>query len=111
MIDANFMEAFEKYFAGCEAVYNKYHKANGFSDINKNEYEYKIGRRYVKVIYKMCNSQRSVHSFVDMKEGASYGNVLKPAGWNSPAKGPRGNIFDENNGLGMMTAHGPAYLR
>lgn len=110
MSNADFLEAFDKYFAGCEAIYNAYHKANGWSDINKNEYEYSVGKRYIKVIYK-TGSQRSVHSFVDMKMGVSFGDVLKPAGWNAPAKGARGNIFDKDNGLGRMGAHGPAYNR
>ena len=107
-----FKEAFEKYVAGCEKVYDVYHKANGFSESNRNLLEYKQGRRYVKVISLLSGgSQRSVHSFIDMKEGASYGDVLKPAGWSKPAKHARGNIFDKNDGLGMMTAHGPQYLR
>ena len=50
-------------------------------------------------------NSRSVHSFIDR----STGDVLKPAGWKTPAKGVRGNIHDENNGLGRMGPHGPAY--
>jgi len=59
----------------------------------------------------MGNGQTSVQSFIDMKEGKTLGDVLKPAGWAKPAKGARGNIFDEKNGCGRMTAHGPAYNR
>jgi hypothetical protein len=37
------------------------------------------------------------------------GDVLKPASWKAPAKGARGNIFDEHNGLNRMTEYGPEY--
>jgi hypothetical protein len=47
----------------------------------------------------------SVHAFVDR----TTGDVLKPSGYKVPAKGARGNIFDENNGLGHMGSYGPAY--
>jgi len=106
-MDTNFQESFEKYFQGCQDVYNEYHTQMGFSESNKNRFDYSVGRRYVKVFYHMGESQRSVHSFVDTKNG----DVLKPAGWSKPAKHARGNIFDEKNGLGMMGPHGPAYLR
>jgi hypothetical protein len=102
---------FDKYFAGCQQIYNDYHKRMGFHEGMKNQFEYKAGRRYVKVIAVMSGNQRSVHSFVDMKEGASYGAVLKAAGWAKPAKHARGNVFDKNDGLGMMGEYGPAYLR
>lgn len=48
---------------------------------------------------------RSAHAFIDK----TTGDVLKPAGWKTPAKGSRGNIHDERNGLGRMGPHGPAY--
>lgn len=47
----------------------------------------------------------SVHAFIDK----TTGNVLKAAGWKAPAKGVRGNIHDEHNGLARMGPHGPAY--
>lgn len=106
-----FKQAFDKYFAGCEKIYNDYHAQMGYAESNKNKFDFTKGRRYVKVLQIMGGNQRSVHSFVDMKEGATYGNVLKAAGWNAPAKGARGNIFDKNDGLGRMTMFGPAYNR
>jgi hypothetical protein len=51
--------------------------------------------------------QRSVHSFVER----STGNILKPAGWNAPAKGVRGNIKDEDDGASALDAYGVRYLR
>lgn len=112
MVDKEFMSAFEKYFKGCEDIYNKYHEFYGYSENQKDEHEYVIGRRYIKVNIKRRDTEaRSVHSFIDMKKGETLGNVMKPASWSAPAKGARGNIFDKNNGLGMMTPHGPGYLR
>jgi len=108
MKNPKFAAAFEKYFAGCEAAYMNYHNACGFSPELVNKFEYKAGRKYVKVIQVLSGGeQRSVHSFVNMENG----EVLKPAGWAKPAKHARGNIFDENNGLGSMGPHGPASLR
>ena len=65
------------------------------------------GRRYMKVIVKSESGGTSVHCFVDRTNG----NVLKAASWSTPAKGARGNIFDDNNGLGRMGPYGPAYNR
>lgn len=102
-----FNNAFEKFFAGCADIYNKYHAQMGYADFNKTTFEYTVGRRYVKVIAVLGNTQRSVHCFVDMKNG----DVLKSAGWNKPAKGARGNIYNEDNGLTRMTPYGAGYNR
>ena len=59
--------------------------------------EFKMGKKYVKVIH-----DRSVHSFIvnvhdDPK--FKFGDILKPASWASPAKNfARGNIFEGNFG-------------
>ena len=103
MMNAEFKEVFENHFEGCESIYDAYYAAMGYK-LAKDKFSYKVGRRYIKII-----RGNSVHSFVDMKEGASYGAVLKAAGWNVPAKGQRGNIFDKDNGLGRMGEYGPAY--
>ena len=65
------------------------------------------GRRYIKVVEVSESGGSSVFCFVDLKTG----NVLKAASWSSPAKGARGNIFDDHNGLGRMGPYGPAYNR
>lgn len=59
--------------------------------------EFKMGKKYVKVIHN-----RSAHSFIvnvhdDPK--FKFGDILKPASWASPAKNfARGNIFEGNFG-------------
>ena len=108
----NFDKKMESYLTGCQEVYNEYHKVNGFREEMKDELSYKKGRRYAKVISLLSGGvQRSVHSFVDMKEGPTFGDVLKPAGWAKPAKHARGNIFNNDNGLAKMGPHGPHYLK
>lgn len=51
--------------------------------------------------------ERSAYAFIDIATGGVY----KPDGWKRPAKHARGNIFDENNGLGCCGRFGVAYLR
>jgi hypothetical protein len=65
-----------------------------------------MGKRYAKLI-RDDNVQKSVYCFVDLTNG----NVLKAAGWSAPAKGARGNINNEDNGLGRMSAYGAVYNR
>jgi hypothetical protein len=66
------------------------------------------GRKYIKLIDDHC-----VWGFVSMWEGINKGSVvkkgdlLKPAGWSSPAKHSRGNIFD---GSASWSYYGPNYL-
>tara|TARA_B110000285_G_C14519864_1_gene336109 strand:+ start:136 stop:441 length:306 start_codon:yes stop_codon:yes gene_type:complete len=70
--------------------------------------EIKKGNKYIKVI-----DNGSVWAFVSMIEGVNkgslvcIGDLLKPAGWNTPAKHSRGNIFD---GSDKWSFFGPTYL-
>jgi len=98
--DQKFFTAFASFFAGCVRIYKEFAQEQGFSSHDVFEYEH--GTRYMKVI-----RGSSVHCFVDKKTG----DVLKPHNWKAPAKHARGNIYDEQNGLGMMGWCGPAYLR
>ena len=67
-----------------------------------DKFSWNDGRKYIKII-----RGRSVHCFVDKTNG----DVLMAASYKSPAKHPRGNLFDESNGLKYMGEYGPAYLR
>ena len=66
------------------------------------------GRKYIKLI-----DGYSVWGFVSMWEGINKGSVvkkgdlLKPQGWQGPAKHSRGNIFD---GTDSWEYYGPNYL-
>jgi hypothetical protein len=78
--------------------------------------DFSVGKKYVKVFtgYIPENSecmtleQRSVYCFVNMENG----DILKPAGWKSPAKHARGNIYDSpEKYMKCCGVYGVAYLR
>jgi len=102
----DFDARFALFFDGCKQIYKRYMETNYPDWLDKGlEYEkfsFKNNRKYIKVI-----RGGSVHCFVDKTNG----NVLMAASWNAPAKHARGNIFDDNNGLGCMNEYGPAYLK
>ncbi len=56
-----------------------------------DEFVYTKGKKYAKIIHITSYGNKSVHAFVDMKNG----DVFKPATWQQPAKGIRYNLIDE----------------
>jgi hypothetical protein len=62
-------------------------------------------RKYARIIMTSCG-QGSAWGFIEV----ATGNILKAAGWKSPARHPRGNIATSEYGRGY-TWTGPAYLR
>lgn len=64
-----------------------------------------VGPRYTRIVLHEKHGGRSVWGFVDRTSG----DILKAAGWKTPAKHARGNIFDLR--YEGMTAYGPARLR
>lgn len=56
-----------------------------------------FGTKWVKIVTEITFDQRSVHCFIEPS-----GNIFKAASWSSPAKHPRGSIFDENCGVGTV---------
>lgn len=57
--------------------------------IDRAMYTTKAGSKFVKII-----REGSVVAFIEK----TTGNIFKPASWQAPAKGVRGNIFSESNG-------------
>lgn len=64
------------------------------------------GIKYLRVVttnrYKdsygnLSSNGRSVYCFID----AANGDLLKAAGWKTPAKGARGSIFNDNCDVGV----------
>jgi len=90
---------------------------NQYPTLTEYSYEYKVSRKYIKVIMNSGN-QRSVWGFINKSEwtkssGITFkcGDVLMSAGWNTPAlNAPRGNLFDGYQISGMRK-YGPDYLR
>ena len=68
-----------------------------------NGLDYEVNTKYIKVI-SSTRSNRSVCCFVVITENDKkfrFGDVLKPAGWGTPARNfARGNIL-ENNFCGL----------
>jgi len=73
-------------------------------------FSHTVGQKYIKMIVK-SGDRPSVYCFivaVDNDNKFRKGDVLKPAGWNTPARNKaRGNIFD---GDFPMQWTGPLYL-
>ena len=66
----------------------------------RTEFGYTTGKKYFKIgtiyrgdIEKFKGKLGSIHALVDM----TTGNVYKPAGANSPAKGVRFNLLDQKS--------------
>lgn len=96
-----FQSAWVRFYQGCQAIKQDYFTKN-FPTLQPSPWRADHGKRYIRVV-----SGDGVHCFVDKTNG----DVLKADGWKRPAKHARGNIFDENNGLGLIGPYGPAYLR
>jgi len=70
---------------------------------------YTKGKKFVKIL-----RDRGCWGFVSMVDGVhksspiKIGDLLMAAGYNSPAKHARGNIFD---GSAMYSMYGPVYLK
>lgn len=66
---------------------------------------FETGRKYVKVIDgRRC--ARSVHSFIVLSDGNGFlrGDILKAAGWQSPALNfRRGNVFEDKQGANRIS--------
>lgn len=60
-----------------------------------NEYTFTKGKKYIKIL-----SHGSVVAFIDPE-----GNIYKPASWQAPAKGIRGNLFSEQGGKEAFNYH------
>ena len=78
------------------------------SGAEKVDITIKPGRKFIKIIrdnsvWGFVAKSDGVHKGVPMKTG----DVLKAAGWASPAKHTRGNIFDNNQDYFSWT--GPDY--
>ena len=89
-----------------------------YPTLTEYSYEYKVSRKYIKIIMNSAN-QRSVWGFINRFEfrkgntGILFkeGDVLKSAGWATPAlNAPRGNLFKGYDIFGMRK-YGPDYLR
>lgn len=68
-------------------------KKNGYT-LESSIFGKVVGPKWIKIITTTYGGkgQKSVFAFVD----PNTGDIYKPAGWNAPAKGKRGNVNDPN---------------
>jgi hypothetical protein len=98
---------FVNWLNACNTLLKDY-MATNYPNNPKEHLEAVQGGRYIKVV--RCNEsgqKGAAWAFIDR----SNGDVLKPASWAAPAKHARGNIFDEQKGMGQIGPYGPAYIR
>ena len=101
-VDDKFNQAFSKWMEGAETIVKEGYK--DAPNINP-KLSYMDGKKYVRIVKEY--SQESAFAFIDKTNG----DILKTAGWSAPAKGARGNLFDESNGLRRVTPYGIEYNR
>lgn len=96
---------------GVQKKINDYYKKQ-LPNSNPDILKIQKGKRYIKIIRTIPGSKGgSVFTFIDAKEGPTFGDILKPASWKAPAKHARGNVFDGSWGVNSVGVYGPAYLR
>jgi len=85
----------------CEILESKFQSA--YPDNPPVKYEFKVNKKYTKIIRVDAGGSSSVHAFVDN----SNLDILKAATWNSPAKGARYNLAENfDRVLGVCDPHG-----
>ena len=110
-MNKDFMGKFETFLAGCQKVYDDYMDET-FPTNPRVRLVPAFGRKNVKINrHRIVDGEvekrpESVHLFVDMTNG----DVLKAASFKAPAKHARGNIYNDDNGLGGVTPYGAKYL-
>ena len=103
----DFDAALASFVAGCQEICTRHDATFENVTFNTKLSVDPKGRKYKRIVRTDDCGGHSVHCFVD----TTNGDVLKADGWKRPAKHARGNIFDDQNGLGAMGEYGPAYLR
>jgi len=101
----DFDKKFDEFLEGCQKIVDE-----GMSNYSwERKLTTRKGSKYIKIISedvgKDISNSRTVWGFVER----SNGDILKPATWRGPAKGNRGNIFDEDPLL-FIGQYGPAYM-
>ena len=96
----------DEFIAKCQVLVDESMRNHSWD----NKLSVNKGRRYDKIICEDVHDEshrnsKRVWGFVDKTNG----DILKPAGWNAPAKHARGNIYDDDPIL-FIGPFGPAYM-
>lgn len=111
----DFYPKFLSWFEACQKKRKDYYAFEypGLVETTRYELEAEHRTRYIRIVaveYSRSTGERitsSAWAFIDK----SNGDVLKADSATRPAKGARGNIFDEHNGMHRIGVYGPAYNR
>ena len=86
--------------------YNDFISTERMQDKFANGFKISKGKKYIKVINDNCVKCFIVNTTED--KVFEYGDILKPAGWNAPARNyKRGNVLEGNY---LMNWTGPVYM-
>lgn len=106
MTEQNFETALNDFLKAAQEMIVKDHTRQGFTAFGSAVLSIDPkGQKYIRIVSTRHGDQRSVYCFVEKETG----NVLKAAGWKTPAKGIRSNIYAEDHGLSGVTAYGAIY--
>ena len=104
----------------CECLTNATHERWDHTR-GKTSFDYSVGQKYIRIYSEENGSMKSAWGFINKKEfqkgatGITFkeGDVLKCAGWQTPAlNAPRGNLFEGYDmNPNTMRIYGPDYLR
>ncbi len=101
--DLKFITRLTEFVAALQKMQND-HYAQNLSNLTPPTIVVMNGIKNVRVVRSEPHT-RSVYCFIEKETG----HILKPAGWNAPAKHPRGNIHNENM-LDGCNPYGVRYL-
>src|SRR4051812_40180083 len=97
----------DEFLARCQAVLDAY-MAQHFPTLTRELLSYTAGPRYARIVKHTSGQHNgSAWAFIDL----GTGDVLKCDGYKRPAKGVRGNLFDDQKGMGRIGPNGPGYNR
>lgn len=107
-----------KFIEGCEGI-REAHWARNYPNVTRERLTAQVTPRFIKVwTTQPDGTNQSIYCFIAREDFStkglgfvSKGDVMKPAGVKTPARGARGNIFADDGGLGRMGAFGPEYNR
>ena len=114
----DFDTALNSFVTSCQKVTDEHHQKwyPSTHETSPTTISVDAGGQKFKRIVRSNTVQRSVHCFVSVTDGHNKklgnwkaGDVFKADSWKAPARGVRGNIFDDQNGMTRMGAFGPEY--
>lgn len=86
-----------QFITNLQIMYNDMY-AKRFSNLQPPTFDAEYGRKYARIVEtRHGGSGGSVYCFIQLDNG----DILKAAGWKAPAKGKRGNIWNDDCDVGI----------